>query len=71
MCLDPGPGARPDRIAIAGYLGTDDVFDQAIACFSEAYADQNQHDCEALHRLWPRPESRPKARTARFKETEA
>jgi uncharacterized protein (DUF2252 family) len=37
-----------DRIAIASYLGTGDVFDQAIAAFSETYADQNEHDYNAL-----------------------
>ena len=37
-----------DRIAIASYLGTSDVFDRAIADFSVAYADQNERDYEAL-----------------------
>jgi hypothetical protein len=37
-----------DRVAIAAYLGNSDVFDRAIADFSEAYADQNQLDYEAL-----------------------
>ncbi len=37
-----------DRIAIAAYLGKGDAFDQAIAAFSEAYADQNQADYRAL-----------------------
>ncbi len=37
-----------DRIAIASYLGKSDVFDQSIAAFAEAYADQNQRDYEAL-----------------------
>jgi len=37
-----------DRIAIASYLGTGDVFDQAIAAFAETYADQNEHDYNAL-----------------------
>jgi uncharacterized protein (DUF2252 family) len=37
-----------DRIAIASYLGTGDVFDQAIATFSETYADQNERDYQAL-----------------------
>jgi uncharacterized protein (DUF2252 family) len=37
-----------DRIAISTYLGTNDVFDQAIARFAEAYADQNQRDYETL-----------------------
>ena len=37
-----------DRIAIASYLGTGDVFDQAIASFAESYADQNERDYQAL-----------------------
>jgi uncharacterized protein (DUF2252 family) len=37
-----------DRIAIAAYLGSGDSFDRAIADFSEAYADQNERDYEAL-----------------------
>jgi uncharacterized protein (DUF2252 family) len=37
-----------DRIAIASYLGTSDTFDQAIADFATAYADQNDRDYKAL-----------------------
>jgi uncharacterized protein (DUF2252 family) len=37
-----------DRIGIAAYLGAGEVFDRAIAAFSAAYADQNEHDYEAL-----------------------
>jgi len=37
-----------DRIAISAYLGPGDVFDTAIANFSNAYADQNEQDFEAL-----------------------
>jgi uncharacterized protein (DUF2252 family) len=33
-----------DRVAIAAYLGRSDVFDRAIADFSETYADQNERD---------------------------
>jgi len=41
--------ARPgDRIAIAAYLGSSDVFDRAIADFASAYADQNERDYNAL-----------------------
>jgi uncharacterized protein (DUF2252 family) len=36
-----------DRFAIAGYLGTSDTFDKAIADFAVAYAEQNAAD----HRL--------------------
>ncbi|MFD3548206.1 DUF2252 domain-containing protein [Streptomyces sp. NPDC058655] len=37
-----------DRIAIAGYLGSGDSFDRALAAFAEAYADQNERDHQAL-----------------------
>jgi uncharacterized protein (DUF2252 family) len=37
-----------DRIAMASYLGSSDVFDRAIADFAEAYADQNERDYDAL-----------------------
>ncbi|MGW6577937.1 DUF2252 domain-containing protein [Streptomyces globisporus] len=37
-----------DRIAIAGYLGSKDVFDRAIATFAESYADRNELDHRAL-----------------------
>jgi len=33
-----------DSVALAEYLGQDDSFDQAIADFSERYADQNEKD---------------------------
>lgn len=33
-----------DRFAIAGYLGSSDKFDRAIARFAVAYADQNEAD---------------------------
>ncbi len=37
-----------DRIAIAAYLGSSSTFDQAIADFSELYADQNEADYAML-----------------------
>jgi hypothetical protein len=37
-----------DPIAIAAYLGSNDVFDEAMASFAEAYADQNERDFVAL-----------------------
>jgi hypothetical protein len=37
-----------DRIAIAGYLGGSDAFDQAITEFASSYADQNERDYDAL-----------------------
>ena len=39
-----------DRIAIAAYLGSSDVFDRALVEFAEAYADQNERDHDALLR---------------------
>ena len=35
---------------ISGYLGKSDAFDEAIAAFSVAYADQNEKDHAALKR---------------------
>jgi uncharacterized protein (DUF2252 family) len=37
-----------DWIAMASYLGKSEVFDEAMADFSAAYADQNERDYEAL-----------------------
>ena len=37
-----------DRVAIASYLGSGDAFDQAVADFSAAYADQNERDYKAF-----------------------
>ena len=37
-----------DEIAIASYLGASDVFENAIAEFAAAYADQNERDFEAF-----------------------
>ena len=37
-----------DAVAIASYLGTSDTFDRALATFTEAYADQNERDYQAL-----------------------
>jgi uncharacterized protein (DUF2252 family) len=39
-----------DPARISGYLGERDVFDQAIARFAEAYADQNERDYRSLLR---------------------
>lgn len=33
-----------ERIAIAAYLDTSDVFDRAVADFATAYADQSERD---------------------------
>jgi len=37
-----------DRIAISAYLGKNAAFDQALAEFATAYAEQNQRDYQAL-----------------------
>ena len=37
-----------DAVAIGAYLGRSDVFDQALADFARAYADQNEADHQAL-----------------------
>ncbi len=37
-----------DRVAIAAYLGTSDIFDQAIARFAVHYAEQNDLDHQSL-----------------------
>jgi hypothetical protein len=47
-CLARAHARTGDRIAIAAYLGAGDVFDRAIADFSEVYAEQNQRDYDAL-----------------------
>jgi hypothetical protein len=37
-----------DRIAIAAYLGSSDVFDRAVTEFAGLYANQNDHDYASL-----------------------
>ena len=37
-----------DAVAIAGYLGSGDSFDRAVAEFAESYADQNEADYAVL-----------------------
>jgi uncharacterized protein (DUF2252 family) len=37
-----------DSAAIAGYLGSSDAFDRALADFGEAYADQNNRDYQEI-----------------------
>ncbi len=39
-----------DPAVISGYLGKSDVFDEAVAAFSVAYADQNEKDHAVLKR---------------------
>jgi uncharacterized protein (DUF2252 family) len=51
MCgwtLARGHARSGDRVAISEYLGTSDQFDQAVADFAAAYAEQNQQDYEAM-----------------------
>ncbi|WP_067566265.1 DUF2252 domain-containing protein [Nocardia acidivorans] len=46
--LARGHARSGDRVAIAAYLGSNDVFDRAIADFALAYADQTAADHTAL-----------------------
>ena len=46
--LARGHARSGDPAMIAGYLGTDEAFDHAMATFAEAYADQNERDHAAL-----------------------
>jgi uncharacterized protein (DUF2252 family) len=39
-----------DAVVITSYLGTKDMFDQAMVAFGETYADQNERDYRALER---------------------
>lgn len=41
-------GRSGDRVQIAAYLGASDAFDESIADFAEAYADQNEADYAAF-----------------------
>jgi hypothetical protein len=43
-------GTTADAAVISGYLGKSDAFDEALAAFSVAYADQNEKDRAALKR---------------------
>jgi uncharacterized protein (DUF2252 family) len=46
--LARGHARTGDRVAIAAYLGSGDVFDAAVARFASAYADLNERDHAAL-----------------------
>lgn len=46
--LARGHARSGDRLAIAAYLGSGDVFDRSMADFAGAYADQNEIDHRAL-----------------------
>ena len=47
--LARGHARSGDRVAIAAYLGSGRAFDEAIADFATAYADQNQRDYETAN----------------------
>jgi uncharacterized protein (DUF2252 family) len=46
--LARGHARSGDAAGIAGYLGSGDGFDRAMASFADAYADQNERDYAAL-----------------------
>ncbi len=46
--LANGHARSGDAVAIDGYLGSSDTFDQALTKFAERYADQNERDYEAF-----------------------
>jgi uncharacterized protein (DUF2252 family) len=48
MCLAQAHARSGDAATISGYIGASPRFSQAIACFAEAYADQNEQDHRAL-----------------------
>jgi uncharacterized protein (DUF2252 family) len=48
MALARAHARTGDPALISGYLGSSDLFDQAIALFAEAYADQTERDHAAL-----------------------
>ncbi len=48
MALARAHARSGDPAQISGYLGGNDVFEQAIALFAEAYADQTERDHAAL-----------------------
>src|SRR5262249_51450841 len=47
-CLARAPGRPGGPARISGYLGKSDQFDEAIADFSLAYADQSERDHEVF-----------------------
>lgn len=49
-CLARAHARSGEPAAISGYLGTSDAFDEAVADFSVAYADQTERDYQALRR---------------------
>jgi hypothetical protein len=49
-CLARAHARSGEPAKITGYLGKSDAFDEAIADFSVAYADQTERDYEVLMR---------------------
>ena len=47
-CLARAHARTGDETSIAGYIGKNDTFAEAIGDFAVAYADQTEHDYEAL-----------------------
>jgi hypothetical protein len=50
--LARGHARSGDPIAVASYMGSGRVFDDAIADYAAAYADQNQLDFKAAELAW-------------------
>ena len=48
VCLARAHSRTGDQVAIGGYLGSNDVFANAMADFGVAYADQTERDYQAL-----------------------
>jgi len=59
--LARGHARSGDRIAMAAYLGTSATFDNAIADFASAYADQNVRDHDVAAHVFSdtQPEAQP------------
>ena len=47
-CMARAHARAGDAAGMAGYMGSNDTLDQAIADFAMAYADQTEHDYQAL-----------------------
>ena len=48
MVLARAHARSGDAAVLSGYMGKSDAFEDALADFSEAYADQNERDYDAL-----------------------
>jgi len=60
--LARGHARAGDACILAGYIGASARFDDAIANFATAYADQTERDWQALTRSRRNPKTTPKAR---------